>query len=120
MTVFTEVAHDAEFILSEASGSRSRDSANVSAGVDLAAGTVIMDGGSGTLVAWTGDEITNGLEDEALGVLIPAVDTSVTLLPIAAAYISRDAEVNLNLLTYPAGTQAKMIQSLALRGIITR
>ena len=119
MTVFTEVAHDAEFILSEASGSRSRDSANVSAGVDLAAGTVVMQGGSGTLVAWTGDEITNGLEDEAVGVLIAATDTTAGL-PIAAAYISRDAEVNINLLTYPAARQALMIQSLALRGIITR
>ena len=119
MTVFTETAHDAEFILSEASGSRSRDSANVSAGLDLVAGTVVMQGGSGTLVAWTGDEITNGLEDEAVGVLIPNVDTTGGL-PIAAAYISRDAEVNINLLTFPAERQALMIQSLALRGIITR
>ena len=121
-TVFTEEAHAGEFILSEANGGRSRDSANVSVGQDLLAGTVVMLGGSDTLVAWTGDEITNGLEDEAVGVLIAPIDTSSTGLNAVAlaAYISRDAEVNLNLLTYPAGTQARMIQSLALRGIVCR
>ena len=118
MTVYTEEAHAAEFILSEANGGRSRDSANVSAGLDLVAGTVVMLGGSDTLVAWTGDEITNGLEDEAVGVLIYPADTSEGVESFA--YISRDAEVNLNLLTYPSGTQARMIQSLALRGIVCR
>lgn len=119
MTVFTETAHDAEFILSEGNGMRSREGANVSAGQTLIAGTVIADGGSGTVVAYTGDEITNGTDDEALGVLIGAVDTTDGTVK-KCAYIARDAELNVNLLTFPAGRQALAVQSLALRGIICR
>ena len=117
--VFTEVAHAAEFILSEANGQLSREGADVSAGQNLAAGTVVMMGGSGTLVAYTGDEITNGTDDEAVGVLINPVDTTDGVVK-KGAYIARNAEVNVNLLTFPAGKQALTVQSLALRNIITR
>ena len=117
-TVFTETAHDGEFILSEASGSRSRDNGEVASGQDLAAGTVVQYDGGSRLIAYTGDEFTNGEEDEACGVLIPAVDS--TDGHVKAAFIARDAEVNLNLLTYPAAKEAVMIQSLKRIGIICR
>ena len=118
MTVFTETAHDGEFILSEANGQRSRQNGEVASGRSLVAGTVLMNDGGTRLVAYTGDEITNGLEDEAVGILI--ANTDATSGHVAAAYIARDAEVNLNLLTYPAANEALMIQSLKALGIITR
>lgn len=118
MTVFTEAAHAAEFILSEANGQRSRENGEVASGNNLAAGTVVAFDGGSRLVAYTGDELTNGEEDEAQGVLIAPTDA--TNGHVAAAYIARDAEVNLNLLTYPAAKEAVMIQSLKRLGIRTR
>ena len=118
MSVFTEVAHTGEFIITEANGSRSRDNGEVANGSNLAAGTVVSYDGGSRLVAYTGDEFTNGEEDEAQGILIPAVNA--TAGHVKAAFIARDAEVNLNLLTYPAAKQAVMIQSLKRLGIICR
>jgi len=124
MTVFTEAAHTAEFILSEANGHRSRESGTLASGENLAAGTVLQDNGSGKLIAFDADTITDGsLVDEAVGILLAAVDA--TAGDTTVAYIARDAEVNLKLLTYPAettagGQEADTIASLKLLGIITR
>lgn len=124
MTVFTETRHTAEFILSEANGQRSRANGTVASGEDLAAGTVVQDNGSGKLVAFTATKNTAGdLITEAAGILIGAVDA--TGGDVAAAYIARDAEVNLNLLTYPAettsgGEKAATTASLAKLGVVTR
>ena len=118
MTVKTEGAPSAEFILSEANFHRSRDSGEVASGNNLTAGTVLMNDGGTRLIAWTGDEFTNGEEDEAVGILIAATDA--TSGHVKAAYIARDAEVNLNLISYPTGKQALVVQSLARRGIICR
>lgn len=118
MTTFNEANHDAEFIVSEASGHRSRDNAEVASGQTLAAGTVVANDGGSRLIAWTGDEFTNGEEDEAVGILIAATDS--TDGHAKAAIIARDAEVNINLLTFPSAKQAVMIQSLKRLGIIVR
>lgn len=119
MTTFTEGAHSAEFILSEAPGHRSRENATVKSGETLAAGEVVAWDGD-ELVAYEAGTVTEGAADEAAGIMINAVDASDGALP--GAYIARDAEVNLKLLTYPAGTdeEANTIASLKLLGIICR
>lgn len=118
MTVFTEVDHNAEFILSEANFHRSRDSGEVASGQNMVAGTVVQNDGGARYIPYTGDEFTNGEEDEAIGVLINATDA--TAGHVKAAIITRDAEVNINLMTFPAAKQAVMIASLARRGVIVR
>lgn len=118
MTTFEETNHDAEFILSEANFHRSRDNAELASGQNLIGGTVVqLDGGS-RLIAWAGDEFTNGEEDECAGILISATDATGGHKKVAI--IARDAEVNINLLTFPAAKQAVMIQSLKRLGIIVR
>lgn len=121
MVTFTEGVHSAEFIISEANGHRSRENGTVVTGQNLAAGTVVIDNGAGKLTAFTGDTVTDGsLVDEAVGVIIAAADA--TSADVDVAYISRDAEVNSNLMTYPTdtGDEANMIASLALLGIVVR
>ena len=118
MTVFTEGRHAAEFILSEANGQRSRDNGTVAGGQDLAAGTVLAKPAGDELVAWTATEFTDGVEDEPVGVLIYPTDTTDGAL--AAAYIARDAEVNVNLLTFPEGQQAYTVSMLKKLGIVAR
>ena len=115
MVTFTEGRHAAEFILSEANGHRSRENGTLLSGENLAAGTVLMFAGT-KLVAYEVD--TTG--SAAAGVLIDAVDASDGDMP--CAYIARDAEVNVNLLTGPGDTDgdAEMVASLALLGIIAR
>jgi hypothetical protein len=123
MTTFTEAAHAAEFILSEANGQRSRENGTLLTGLDLAAGTVVMDNGSGKLIVYTAGTVTDGGADEAAGILLYPCDS--TDGDLAVSYLARDAEVNLKLLTYPAettdgGEEANTIASLALLGIIAR
>lgn len=123
MTTFTEAAHAAEFILSEANGHRSRDNGTLASGQNLIAGTVVMDNGADKLIAYTAGEVTDGGTDEAAGILIAAGDASTG--DLAVSILARDAEVNLKLITYPAestagGEQANTIASLALIGIRCR
>ena len=123
MTTFTEGPHTAEFILSESNGHFSRENGTVASGQDLEAGEVVQLSG-GELVAFSAALNTAGtLITEAAGILLEKVDATAGAKK--AAYIARDAEVNLNLLTYPAETtdgdeEANTIASLKLLGIITR
>lgn len=118
MTTLTEGYRNSGFILSEAPGQRSRENAFVLLGQNLAAGTVVRLNSDGRLTAWTNENFTDGSEDRVHGILINAVNASSAHQP--GAYIARDAEVNLALLTYPAGTQAEMVLQLADLGIIAR
>lgn len=123
MADFTETVHAAEFILSEANGHRSRENGTLASGT-LVAGTVLQANGTGGLVAYTGDLNTAGaLEDEAVGILLHDADASNGAVKVA--YIARDAEVNLKLLTYPPQTtggneEEDVIASLARLCIICR
>jgi hypothetical protein len=120
MTTFTEAAHAAEFILSEANGHRSREEAEIATGQTLVAGQVVQFN-TGKLTAFTADPDTNGDPlVAACGIAIYAGTAGDKI-----AYLARDAEVNLNLITYPDETttgneEADTIASLALLGIITR
>lgn len=119
MTTLTEGARNSGFILSEAAGQRSRENADVLLGQDLAAGTVVRLNSDGRLTAWTNENFTDGSEDRVIGILINAADATSAHV-IKQAYIARDAEVNLALLTYTASTEAEMILQLKDLGIICR
>lgn len=115
------------FILSEANGHRSRENGTVASGAGkVPAGTVAMDNGSGKLVAFTGEEVTAGGANEAVGVIMYNVDATDEDVPVA--YIARDAEVNVHGLVYPEANtahpggeiKANMIASLKNRNIIVR
>lgn len=120
MTTYTETAHTGEFILSEANGHRSRGSRTIATGVTLVAGEVFQLSGD-EATTFTGDLDSEGaLETQAAGIAIAAGAAGETI-----ATLERDAEVNLNLITYPAETtygdeEDNTIASLALLGIITR
>jgi len=109
MTVFTEAAHPAAFILSEANGHRSR--ANGVGGATLPAGSVVKVS-TGKLVSYNGSGTVAG---------ILMYDT---VLDQAVSYIVRDAEVNQKLLTSTEQTDGTVdtgaISGLASLGIICR
>lgn len=113
MATLTETAHAAEFILSEAAATRSREEATVLSGENLAPGTVVMLSGSKLV------EYDAATASEAVGIVIYAADaTDGDVKHIA--YIARDAEVNGNLIAYPSGQLAATTASLKLLGIIVR
>lgn len=124
--VFTEAAHGPEFILSEAAGKRSRENGIVASGQgELPAGKVVMDNGSGKLIAYIAEDFTDeeAATNEAAGILLYPVDA--TSAEVAVAYLARAAEVNGKLIVYDeedtdGNQQATTIQSLGRLGIIVR
>lgn len=117
MTALTQSAPACRFILSEANGSRSRQNGVLVTGQNLAAGTVVMDNGSGKLTAYLGGDESGGAQTP-IGILLYAVDA--TSADVNCSYLARSAEVNLLLLTYPAGKSANTIEGLGFLGIIAR
>ncbi|TIV91125.1 MAG: head decoration protein [Mesorhizobium sp.] len=121
---FTEAYHTAAFILSEANGHRSRESATVASGQTLNAGEVVQFS-AGKLVTADGALNTAGdVVTAVAGIVLGAVDASGGDVD-NVAYIARDAEVNDNLITYPTettlgGEKAATVESLAALGIIAR
>lgn len=120
MTTLTEAAHAAEFILSEANGKRSRESAEVDTGQTLVAGEVVQ---------FNGDKLTSFTADTNTAGSVITAACGVVIYPGVAgekiAYLARDAEVNKNLITYPDETttgneEANTFASLAALGIIAR
>lgn len=113
MTTLTEARRNGSFIMTEANGNRSRESATVASGQTLDAGEVVMLSGA-NLVAWDG-----GTDSVAIGIIIHKVDASAAAVE-RCAYIARDAEVNGDELTYPVGTLAGATADLKDLGIIVR
>lgn len=109
MTTFTETAHAAEFILSEANGARSRE--NGVGGATLPAGSVVKVSTS-KLVSYDGS-------GTVVGILLYD-----TVLDQKVSYLARDAEVNQKLLTSTEQTDGTVdsgaISGLASLGIICR
>lgn len=124
MTNLTEGRHAAEFIVSEANGHRSRSTATVASGEVLVAGQAVQLSG-GKLVAADGVLDSAGAVVTAVaGIMFDGVDATAGDVE-DAVYISRDAEVNQNEVTYPTettagGEQAAVNASLAELGIIAR
>jgi len=113
MTTYTEGAHDCAFILSEASGSRSRENGTLIMGQDLEAGTIL---------AASGAKLTGSLTGaNAVGILL--YKTDATDADVRVSYLARDAEVNLKLLALELSTDGDAptaTAALALLGIVTR
>lgn len=121
MTVKTEGRHSAEFILSEASGNRSRDNKTLVLGQNLKGGTLLEYENNSTerVTAWTGNRESAGVYDPLpMGILINDVDASSA--DTKAAVMVRDAEVNKKLLTYPAQDVDDVASGLSALNIIAR
>lgn len=124
-TVLYEGARPFNFLVSEASGTRSRATATVETGqADVLEPGTLVEWNSTKLTEFTGTVNTDGLVTEAAGILLTRVDATAADVD-DVVYLARDAEVNWNQLIYPADTtdtaDADQIKaSLALLGIITR
>lgn len=126
MTTFTEGRHAAEFVLSEAEGTRSRENVTLHGGftgaTTLKAGTVLGKITSGGKYAASAASGSDGSQT-AIAVLLYPADISAG--DVAAAVIARDAEVNGDCLEYEAtvdqdSEKAAKATQLAAVGIIVR
>ena len=113
MATSTETAvYTAEFIASEANGTRSRETGTVLSGETLVAGEIVQKNGDGKWIAVTGALDSDGLGHTDVGVSLRDVDASggdVT----GQVFITRDAELVDALLTYPdAGSDAAEVTAI--------
>ncbi|MCP1675451.1 hypothetical protein J2T57_002601 [Natronocella acetinitrilica] len=114
MTVLTEGKHRAEFIASEANGTRSRDVVTLAEGQNLGPGTVLGRITASGLFTQLDPEAETGAE-VASAILYDHVDASDA--DTSATVIARDAEVADHSLVWPegisAGDKADAIAALA-------
>lgn len=116
--VFTEGRHPGEAILTEATGSRSRDNAIIEAGAGVfEAGTVLAAG------ATAGEYKPAAVADTAVAVAIYGADASAQA--VAISIIARDAEMNGACLVFEASVttdeqKAAKVADLASKGVIVR
>ena len=120
MATLTENTRAGEFILSEANGNRSRDNVVISGG-NYVAGTVL---GKLTATGAYTEHDPGALDgsEAAAGILFAGVDASAA--DASGAIVSRDAEVDGDLLTYITGISTAnrdlAIADLLAFGIIVR
>lgn len=123
MTKLTEGRHPAEFVLTEANGTLSRDNIVVASGAGvIAPGTVLGKITSGGKYLASAVGASDGSET-AVAVALYGCDATSADCEISA--ITRNAEVNSNLLTYHAdrnldAEKAAANADLAAVGIIVR
>lgn len=118
MTALTEGRHAAEFIVSEANGSRSRETVTIANSAALAAGTILGKVTASGKYKQRKKGATSG-EETAVAVLYAAADASSG--DVEAVAIVRDAEVDGGALTYDSGSTAATVDGqLADVGIIVR
>lgn len=121
MATITEGRHRGEFMVSEASGTRSREDVVVVTGQNLVAGQVVAKiTASGKWMI-----LTPGASDgsqNAAGILYGAVNA--TAADKKGVIIARDAEVNAGEIAWPVGISAPnkttAINALAALGIVLR
>lgn len=121
MPTLKETPHTGAFVVSESNGTRSRELITIASGRSLLAGTVLGQiTASKKYVAL--DPAANDGSEAAAGVLFADVDATDADTP--GVGLVRDAEVDRNLLVYPAGTSAGAKTTaegqLATRGLIVR
>lgn len=121
MTELVQGKQPQSFLLSEATGTRSRDKITLITGQNLGAGAVlgrITASGKYTLLA---PAAADGSQTAAA---ILGAATNATAADVVCLAITRDAEVNDNELTYPGGITAPQkttaITNLAAAGIVVR
>lgn len=123
--VFTETAHNGEFIMSEANFQRSRENGVAAAGYVMPAGTPLGKITSGGQLKPVDNDAGDGSQT-CVGILINSIDTSSTgqNAAVAVAYIARHAEVNGKCLQWAATEDAADIAAnivdLVALGIIVR
>lgn len=121
MTVFVEGRHAAEHLVSEANGTRSRDTVTLVAGVVYPAGAVlgkVAASGKFTVL----DPAANDGSETAAAVLFDSVDATAGDRP--GVVHSRDTEVHGAALAWPDGIgapeKAAALAQLAALGIVAR
>ena len=122
MATVTKAPGAGEFLVSEASGTRSRDTVTVLSGQVLEAGTVVGKLSSGGKYKAYDNDASDGTQ-AAVGIVIDAVDA--TGGDTLAAVIARDAEVDQTKLKWGAavttqGEKDAAYVDLAALGIIFR
>jgi len=127
MTILTEGARTAEFLLSEANDWRSRDAAvvTVPANTTFEAGTVLGQlAADDSFVRHDTDGTDDGRRTEAGVLYANLINETGSAVDVDATVIIRDAEVNSNSIIYEAGADANAITAsnaaLAALGIIVR
>jgi hypothetical protein len=104
-TVFTETGHGAEFILSEANGELSRDTVTIQNGEIVKVGQTlkITTAATATAPAIATQNVTADTASDAVSIYAATAPAAGNL---NIAVITRNAEVNGNLLYYPAAILA--------------
>jgi hypothetical protein len=120
MTSLTEGNHAGEFLLSEATGNRSRENVILVSGQDLPAGTVVGKITASGKYAVVSQGASDGTQT-AVGVLYDNVDASAA--DTECVIIARDAEVIEDELLFGNESPAELVTAkteLAAVGIIVR
>lgn len=117
----TEGAHRGEFLLQEASGTRSREEVTINANQTLSAGHVMAELSAGGWVEF--DPAGSGGAEVPAGILWDNVTTAAAETK-TAAMIVRDAEIAVSRLTWiataDAAQQTAALATLAASGLIGR
>ena len=113
MATSTETAvYTAEFIASEANGTRSRETGTVLSGEVLSAGEIVQKNADDKWISVVGALDSDGLGGFDVGVSFRAVDATAGDVT-GAVFITRDAELVDALLTYPdAGSDATEVAAV--------
>lgn len=98
------------FILSEAMGHYSRENGLVPDGTAAMDAGQVLEGGPSAMIAWAGSNTITGI-------LLYRTDASESSDDVPAAYLARNAEVNLKSLVYASGDPTTGLKAL---GIIVR
>ncbi|HEX9647064.1 MAG TPA: head decoration protein [Alphaproteobacteria bacterium] len=121
MATKTEGKHAAEFLVSEANGTLSRETATVKSGQNLVAGEVVEKDVDGKLIAFSAGVDSDGaVLVEAVGIMWDNVDASATGANAdvpGQVYIARLAEVNDGEITYPTETSDGGEKALAIASL---
>lgn len=129
MTTYTEGRHTAEYLASEASGTRSREVVTLLAGNNLPAGTVlavITEAGAskGKYTVLNPASVADPADGTKVAAAILFAPVDATGADQAAVITARDAEVKAAALGWPAGAtapqKATALGELAALGIIAR
>lgn len=100
MPVYNEGRATGEFILSEAAGKRSRDNVTIASGAGiLAAGTVL---GQITAIGKYVASAVGASDGSQVAKAVLLAEVDATSADVAAVALTRDCEVNGNILTYAA------------------
>jgi len=123
MTKFTEGVHAAESVLSEAAGSRSRDDITVLSGSGVVKANTVL--GKITASGKYKPATNTGADGAQLASAINLHEVDATSGDVDVAAVTRDAEVNANIIVYGAtidnSTKEDLAKTqLASNGIVAR